>query len=387
MKKKDGDRSSVMVKFMLGIIDKLLIFICCSILYIKGVDTGNIPVPMLIVIILSCICSYFENKKINRISVILFTALCIISPRMLLFLPVIIYDIFNTDDWKFSIAFLLPIVIYIFNYDTYILSLLVVFIILSYLSKYKTSKINNLLKEYHTYQDSSKELKNLLEDKNYKLLEKQDNEIHIATLNERNRISKEIHDNIGHLISRSLIHIGALLTISKEDDTKEGLKVLQNSLSEGMDSIRHCIHNIHDESIDLYSTINNLVSDFSFCLVNLNYNLISSPPLSLKYFFIWTIKEALSNIIKHSKATSVSIILAEHPIMYQLIIQDNGTISNLEKKKIEEINQSILRCEGMGLQNMIERVYGLDGIIRLSGENGFKIFITIPIKKAQEEVL
>ena len=48
-------------------------------------------------------------------------------------------------------------------------------------------------------------------------MEKQDYEIYLATLRERNRIAREIHDNVGHMLSRSILQMGALITIHKEE--------------------------------------------------------------------------------------------------------------------------------------------------------------------------
>jgi signal transduction histidine kinase len=278
-------------------------------------------------------------------------------------------------------VYLVPIGLSFSLYEPFTLLLLVLFLCITFFAKYKTYKMKKLLLEFYSYRDNAKELEILLEEKNQKLLENQDVEIHLATLNERNRISKEIHDNIGHLISRSLIHIGALLTVSKEKNTKEGLHVLQDSLSEGMDSIRSSIHNIHNESIDLFSQIDTLVKDFCFCPISFDYSLRTSPTLPLKYFFIWTIKEALANIMKHSNGSNVTVVLMEHPIMYQLIIYDNGRLTKEQTKKVEEMNENTSNSKGMGVRNMIERVQGFGGMIQFSGDNGFKIFITIPINK------
>ena len=45
----------------------------------------------------------------------------------------------------------------------------------------------------------------------------------------------------------------------------------------------------------------------------------------MKYCFISITKEAFANIMKHSNATKVQLILREHPGLYQLCIEDNGT--------------------------------------------------------------
>lgn len=64
--------------------------------------------------------------------------------------------------------------------------------------------------------DTDTELKLVMEQRNRELLEKQDNEIYLATLRERNRIAREIHDNVGHMLSRSILQVGALATIVRK---------------------------------------------------------------------------------------------------------------------------------------------------------------------------
>ena len=232
--------------------------------------------------------------------------------------------------------------------------------------------------EFNTMRDTSYELSLIQEEKNRHVLENQDYEINLAMLNERNRISKEIHDNIGHLLSRSLLQIGALLTITKDDMTKEVLTDLRDDISGGMDSIRASIHNMHDESIDLYSSIYTLVKDFTFCKIHLEYDVEANVPLKLKYCFISTVKESLNNIMKHSNATEVSVVVREHPGLYQLIISDNGTISPQDRYQISKHLNQQGSSSGMGLQNIVDRVKGFSGTIRFNLEDGFQTYITIP---------
>ena len=88
-------------------------------------------------------------------------------------------------------------------------------------------------------------------------------------------------------------------------------------------------------------------------------------PREVKYSFISITKEALSNIIKHSNATHVTIIMREHPALYQLLIEDNGTALSPSGT-------------GIGLVNMKDRIQSLKGNIQIQTDKGFKIFITIP---------
>lgn len=365
---------------MLEIFDKIIVFICCFLFYLFTIDDTYTLVPIIIVITLSCISTYFENEKLNQGITILFAVLCYFYPNLLYYLPLIIYDIMIGENLSFGILYIIPILFHRNSLNNFTLTFLSFFILLSAFLRYKTKTVNKLSREYNSFRDTSKEFEILLEEKNKSLIENQDYEINVATLDERNRISKEIHDNIGHLLSRSLIQIGALLTITKEDSTKRELSLLKDSISEGMDSIRNSIHNMHDESIDLYTSIHTLAKNFTYCMVTLDYTMNTTPPLKLKYCFIAIIKEALSNIMKHSNATKVTIVLIEHPIMYQLIISDNGKIDDPAKKEIHNINNNMIQGDGMGLKNIIERVRGFDGIINITTESGFQIFITIPKK-------
>jgi signal transduction histidine kinase len=266
------------------------------------------------------------------------------------------------------------------KYSTKVLILIALFLFISYLLKYKTDKLCTLQTEYNELRDSSTQISLLLEEKNRSLLQNQDSEIHMATLAERNRISKEIHDNIGHLLSRSLLQVGALLTLANEDIMKEGLSDLKTSLSGGMDQIRASIHQMYDESIDLYSQLQYLVKDFTFCRISFDYDITNSPTSSLKHCFIAIVKEALVNIIRHSNATKVTVILREHPAMYQLIIHDNGTVAVSTKLFVTKAVDQQDFGEGMGLRNISDRIKSFHGNVNITTDMGFQLFITIPKK-------
>ena len=197
-------------------------------------------------------------------------------------------------------------------------------------------------------------------------MEKQDYEVKLAKLNERNRIARDIHDNVGHILSRSILQIGALIAVSKDEHSKDSIKLIKDNLVGAMDSIRDSVHDLHEKSVDLYTEIKTIIDSFEFCKVELEYNIDSDFDIKLKYCVITIIKEALANIIKHSNATKVRICFREHPALYQLVVHDNGT-------KIKLSNDT-----GIGLKNIASRVEAYKGHLNIKTDNGFKIFISIP---------
>lgn len=363
---------------MYEIVDKLLLFIFCLTLYLFQIDSSYYIVPVIIAIVFSSLFVYYENGRIRLAGGLIYALLCILFPWYLIFLPLVLYDTLHTKH-QYSML-LVPLLIFYHytEYSTMTISFTIVILLVAYMLKYKTDKLNHLKADYNELRDSSAAMSMLLEEKNQDLLKNQDYEINLATLNERNRISKDIHDNIGHLLSRALLQVGAMLTITKEEIIKEGLSDLKASLSDGMDQIRNSIHNMYDESIDLYAQIERLVKDFTFCPVQYEYDINSSPPIQLKHSMIAITKEAFANIIRHSRATKVSILLREHPAMYQLVIQDNGTIDERTAKSMDNIFVGQDYGDGMGLRNIYDRVKSFGGNINISTENGFKLFISFP---------
>ena len=102
-----------------------------------------------------------------------------------------------------------------------------------------------------------------------------------------------------------------------------------------------------------------------------DYDMNEDIPKNLKYCIISVVKEAVSNIIKHSNATEVSIIRREHPAFYQMLIEDNGSSVN-----------AAADSSGIGLIGMRERIASFNGTIDISKRNsGFRIFIHIPKAK------
>lgn len=349
--------------------DKLILFLCCTIFLISYNLSLYTILPVIVVISLNSLMSFFDNNAISIFSYLCYVGLCIISPNFICFLPVMCYDMVS-EPYRYVVYFgFFAAVNALHAFPPLTILILLLLTMLSWLLKKRTLALTQAKQDYFSLRDEMMEKAEKLRLQNRDLLEKQDYEISNATLNERNRIAREIHDTVGHLLSSSILQIGALLAICKEESTKESLTNIKNTLSSGMDSIRSSIHNIHEDSLDLQSKLEELVHNFTFCKTVFSYHVNHDFPMKAKYSILFIVKEALSNVMKHSNATLVSITVSELPGLYQIIIHDNGT---------QNAQTGSHDSSGIGLQSMIERVDTLGGNFYTDARDGFKIFISLP---------
>ncbi len=347
------------------LLDKLILCALCIFSYIQFTQGPYIVVPVICALFASGICSYFDRDAVKAAVLVLFGAVCVIYPHFLFFLPLVCYDVFLSR-WRFLFLMaVIPVGVGFMYLPVMTCIFIVMLILLSFLLGRRTLLLEKTRGENTSMRDSAKEFSMQLESKNKELLEKQDYEVHLATLNERNRIARDIHDNIGHLLSNSILQTGALMATCKDEALREKLTTLRDTLSLGMDSVRESVHGLHDESIDLHAEVSALVKGFNFCRITLEYDLESNPDKNIKYALLAVLKEAFSNIIRHSDATGVEVALREHPGLYQLIVKDNGS-----KKEITS--------GGIGLKNIEQRVSALKGNVNIHNEKGFTVFISIP---------
>ncbi len=349
------------------IIDRSMLVIFATLTCFLEIEPTKAVAPLLVMVTLTCINEYFSLAKLAIRLFFGYGILCLFVPEFLFLYPVLLYDLFGTKYRFYTPIAIIPFMIHFSQLSLLSITVLLCTTAIAYWLRKKTTEHKILQHEYISKRDSLTEMSITLESKVAELLHKQDDDVTLATLNERNRIAREIHDNVGHLLSSSILQLGALMAVAKQEDIKESLSILKETLSTGMNSIRSSVHNLQDDAVDLYQQVRRLIDEFSFCKAELIYDMNETMPIEARYTIIAIIKEALSNIIKHSNATKVTVSLYEHPKLYQLIISDNGS-------KQKNMNNAY----GMGLENMKQRISGLNGIINITHTEGFRIFISFP---------
>ena len=354
-----------------GLLDKLALFACCVLLLPLEAFSPWCLAALLSAVCLSSLNSYFP-EKFSLISSSVYLAAGCFRPEFFLFAPFLAYDLWRP---RFRFFYCLLPVSFLFQLEKIPPMAMAAFLLftgLSALLKLRTLSLERSRQAYQNLTDNAKEVSLRLEQKNQDLLEKQDYEIQVATLNERNRIAREIHDSVGHLLSRSILQLGALMAVYRQPPALNAqLDTLKSTLSQAMDSIRESVHDLHDESIDLHSQLQTLCRGFDFCPITLQYD-CGAMGLEMKYCLIAIAREALANIMRHSNATAASVSVVEFPGFYQMVVKDNGTKQGAGDKA------------GIGLKNMEERVSLFHGNLTVSRKNGFRLFITIPQEAPHE---
>lgn len=310
----------------------------------------------LISIVCSITLDLLVHKKYRYIIYLAFIILVSYNNMFLFYFPLIFYNL-HIDFKSYSLFFLLLILI---NFSPMILILSII----SFYFSHTTDSIDDIVNEYRNIRDNLKEDALYLKRYNEQLQIDREKNVHIAILTERNRIAREIHDSIGHSISSSILQVKALKIIS-DNTLNEPLNLLQNTLNNGMTDIRKSLQGIRDQSLDLRSKIESLIDEIPNLNVELLYDIENDLEYYLKFDILSIIKEAMTNTIKHSNATNLSISIISQPKFYSISIKDNGD------------KMPTFENRGIGLDYINETANKYNGLFNYSFENGFKIHLTL----------
>lgn len=257
-------------------------------------------------------------------------------------------------------------------YYSYIstLPILLLVISISGIAAYYCRLLDEKEQSFNTTYDKERQYRYELEQAKAKLLNSAREVAHIAEVNERNRIAREVHDNLGHSIAGVLMQLQAADKLSGRDDAKsrELLRKSIDNLSGALTVLRDTVYNIKPQENLGIEYIKNVIDNFSFCKVDFkhtgDFNRLRPNQLEI---LCTNIKEALTNASKYSNATKVDINIDINDKFLRLYIKDNGFgCQNIK--------------EGLGISGMKERIRNIGGSFSISSEEGFLIVCIIPVE-------
>lgn len=202
----------------------------------------------------------------------------------------------------------------------------------------------------------------------------------MATVQERNRLAREIHDGLGHYLTAINIQIKAAQAFIEQNppQAKEALENAQNLAQEALADVRRSISELRTDpstSSPLAERLKNLLEETQAAGIQARLAIEGEPGAlspQVDFTLYRVTQEGLTNVRKHSNATQVEVRLAYLERNVRLALCDNGIGAQQASG-------------GFGLTGLQERVQLLGGTFKLETApgQGFRLEIEIPKQAVQ----
>jgi len=201
-----------------------------------------------------------------------------------------------------------------------------------------------------------------------------------AQEDERQRIARELHDEMGQHLTALKIGLEAL-----PDSSSESVKRLRDIVTQIDSSVDRLTLELRPHALDdvgLDGAIAHLISYFA-AATGITADLQNSRaprtrlPEAIETTLYRALQEALTNISKHAAATTVSIILDERPSFVQLTVEDNGCGFELADPFVIEEGR-----RKFGLIGLRERLAHIGGSVQIESTpgGGTSFFVRVPLE-------
>lgn len=246
------------------------------------------------------------------------------------------------------------------------------FILLNYIQRLYSTKI-----EAQKLYDKLRISEEKLRDANNELETYIQSVEEITLLKERNRISREIHDSVGHALSTTMIQLSAMEAIGNKEGSALGKMAnnLREFINESFQDVKRAVKELKPDEYHNYQgvlRIQEVCKNFEK-MSGVKVKVVVSKgewSLSTKQVgHLYRItQEILSNALRHGKATIVNVIMNFTEEDFVISFRDNG-----------EGTDNIIES-GVGLKSIRERICEVDGTVDMKSSkgNGFFLKITIP---------
>jgi len=191
-------------------------------------------------------------------------------------------------------------------------------------------------------------------------------------LEERNRLSQQIHDDIGHAMAGALIQMEASRRLLDVDSGRAS-ELLGNAISiskEGLEKIRLTLKDLKPKSEELGINRLRLMAEELSAKHPLQASLSHRGDIDAIAPIQWKIihenaVEAITNSLKYGKATSIHIEVQVLNKFVKSAVSDNG----IGAEKV---------VKGLGIVGMEERAASVGGTVIVDGTNGFSVTTLLP---------
>lgn len=213
-----------------------------------------------------------------------------------------------------------------------------------------------------------------------------------ARLEERENISRNIHNSVGHSITAAIVTLDAadLLLDTAPVQAREKIKVANERIRSGLQSIRHAVRVLDKENsfvciedliCELTAAAERFMLDTDTQVHILSPNINGTAKLPYRYMIFLTeaMQELFTNGLRHGNADSFIVYLNGDSGHIKLRVTDNGTSDFSATNQQERIDK------GFGLKKLISYTKHCGGLATFKNETGFQAEITLPLFKEERE--
>lgn len=370
--------------------NKRIHIICLGFFIVIGVYTvtsiSSSLVPKFIILLLIYLLNFQIRNlllKGNLILLSLFGELIIVyfisksydGLTYLLLLNTLVYEVTNFEKYTYILS-VLSFATYLYLLRNQSMEYIVLNILIYagiWIVLIELKKTSNKVREFEHLYDDVRRYSYELENAKKQVLAYSKRVEELTQMEERNRISAEIHDTIGHRLTALLIQMEAGIRVLELDvlKGKELLIESRDNLRESIDVLRETVRGIRPKEYrSLVASMEDMITEFKKSTkVDINLKISGNPTKlypGVELVLYKNLQEALTNSVKHGKAHNIDIFLKYLDNSIELMVKDDGLGCYNFKK-------------GMGITNMEERVKFVGGDIEFFSSEGFTVECRIPI--------
>jgi len=199
-----------------------------------------------------------------------------------------------------------------------------------------------------------------------------------SALEERNRITREIHDGVGYTLTNIIMLSEVSLDVCPDEKSElhENIDAIRMQAKTGLFDTRRALRELRSTDAGIprgMEAIRNLVSTYSQSTkIEAKLDLLVKPDVledsSLFLVVYRFVQEALTNTFHHGRATHAVIRFQQDGQWLIVSVVDNGKGAGVVS-------------EGIGLQGMRERIEALGGELNYNSIEGFTVIARIPVQE------
>ncbi len=199
-----------------------------------------------------------------------------------------------------------------------------------------------------------------------KLLVAQEEVQHLATVAERERIGRDLHDLLGHTLSVIVLKSELASRLAESDWQRAVAEIrdVERISREALAEVRSAVQGYRSGGIDREVAEARATLESAGIWMEAS---VEPPPLSpaQERVFAMALREAVTNVVRHAQATVCHLSLRQSGRWCELEVADNG--------------RGGVAAEGNGLSGMRERVEALGGELERHGAAGTLLRIRVPV--------